>query len=295
MNEREDAMNRKTYGFTLIELLVVIAIIAILMAILMPALRKAKEQAQWVSCKANLKGYSLATSMYAQENQERFLHADKVYFDTRDPLPGETVTGPWGSVVHARWYNSQVNLNLRPELGGTFYSYLADAKALICPTFKKLARSKGGNVKEGVTWWGAEDDQFYDPWHNYTMNAFLGSDPRAIVAKRTQLKRPSEVFVFADEGPYSVEGINTTGLNDTSLWVIMPSDSAREIAKRMGKDNVKPGPGTRYGQSFVDIIGGFHNAPSGDVTSGKGNCSFADGHVEAVLRDDSFSAAWPQK
>lgn len=285
---------RQTRAFTLIELLVVIAVIAVLMGILMPALKKAKEQAQWISCQANLKGYALATDMYAQDHKENFLHSNKVYFDSQDPMPGETVVGPWGSVHHARWYNDQVNLNKRPELGSVFFTYLADAKALICPTFKRLAKSKGGNIGDNVTWWGAEDDRYYNPWHNYTMNAYLGAGDRAVAAKRTQVKRPAEVFVFADEGPYSVQGINTTGLNDTSLWVIMPTDTARQVARQYGKKNVKPGPDTLYGKSFVDIIGGFHNAPTGDVTSGKGNCTFADGHIEAVERDDSFSVAWPE-
>ena len=125
-------------GFTLIELLVVIAIIAVLMAVLMPALRKAKEQAQAISCQGNLKGFTLAMTMYAQENDDNFLNSRKAYFTTDQRLPGETIGG---SHIHSRWYNSQVNLKKHPEFGSEFFKYLAEAKALICPTFKTLAKS----------------------------------------------------------------------------------------------------------------------------------------------------------
>jgi prepilin-type N-terminal cleavage/methylation domain-containing protein len=59
-------------GFTLIELLVVVAIIALLMAILMPALQKAKEQGQSAACQGNLKGFTFAVHMYAQEYDDGF-------------------------------------------------------------------------------------------------------------------------------------------------------------------------------------------------------------------------------
>jgi prepilin-type N-terminal cleavage/methylation domain-containing protein len=57
-------------GFTLIELLVVIAIIAILASLLMPVLAKAKAKTRSVVCLNNLKQWSLAMQMYANDHDD---------------------------------------------------------------------------------------------------------------------------------------------------------------------------------------------------------------------------------
>lgn len=282
-------------AFTLIELLVVIAVIAVLMGILMPALNKAKNLAQNSACKGNLKNYTLAVQMYLDDNDQMFCEPATCYFSQTSAYPVESGLN---SHIHLRWCNGDVDLKTHPEYGGYLFPYLGNAKAFICPTYKTAA------VRHSEDHFYQADRQNlkkYEPWYNYTMNAYLG--PRRvgnndhalkdIRAERSgQVKHPATTFSFCEESAYVDTEYNVSGLNDT--YMIPGSASMAQSWLNAANNNpwgVEPGPDTS--PTFYDVLAGFHNAPSGDPLLGRGNCAFLDGHVDAHYRAETFPLAWP--
>jgi prepilin-type N-terminal cleavage/methylation domain-containing protein/prepilin-type processing-associated H-X9-DG protein len=112
------------HGFSLVELLTVIGIIALLIAILLPALKKARDAANFVVCQSNIHQVALSLRLYAQDN--------------KDMLPGtltqsaysENLT--WDGYGNALFQQNPTQYS-HPMQTSVMYKYISNLRVLKCP------------------------------------------------------------------------------------------------------------------------------------------------------------------
>ncbi len=254
-------------GFTLVELLVVIGIIALLIAILLPALNKARQSAQTLTCLSNLRQQGIGILMYAQEHNNLMPAGTWSNWTTSpsDIAAWFTLINPYlggeGNTINTTGVNTTPDHTL--------------SKAFLCPS---------ATIPAGA-WHYSSNPIVMGQKEEFLINDGNGSIPHL---KLSQLRPSSRILMVLD-------GVQDPANGNTRAVAFMV-DSGMPFWARFGKGGISNNQRYRVTELGLNYDGSGI-PPRGTIRWRHGknnsvNAVFADGHAENIrhgeLTNNSF-------
>jgi prepilin-type N-terminal cleavage/methylation domain-containing protein/prepilin-type processing-associated H-X9-DG protein len=220
---------KRGQAFSLIELLVVIAIVAIIASLILPALAQAKARAQGNFCLNNTRQLTASWMIYSDDHNGMLAY--NLGKSARIPALTPAVTGPRMS---DNWVNNVQDWELTPDNTNSaavvetgLGPYTSKSAALYrCPSDYVVS-----DLQRGAGWSSRV--------RSYSMNAMVGDAGNFSQGgvninnadyvqffKISNIPRPSDIFVFLDEHPDSIDDgyfLNRYSDDAVPKWTDLPA------------------------------------------------------------------------
>lgn len=217
----------RNQGFTLVELLVVIAIIALLAALLLPAIFSAKARSQGMASLNNTRQLAFAWLLYSDDHNGRLAY--NLGGMGRAPATLRT-NANWVNNVMS-WELDEDNTNNAALVDASIGTYVSrNAAVYRCPADRTLS-----SIQRQAGWSHRN--------RSYSMNAMIGdagdlsysgrnvNNPSYIqFFKITSIPQPSEIFVFVEEHPDSINDGYFINRAYYSEWLDLPASHHNDAA-----------------------------------------------------------------